>query len=76
MWKASTDVAAPAPAEADDWDTDPDFINDVSEHEQRWGPGGRNVEAIDMAKLREEVLEADTLSKKKQYEQGPKSSFG
>lgn len=29
-----------------------------------------------MAKLREEVLEADTQSKKKQYESGPKSSFG
>lgn len=29
-----------------------------------------------MAKLREEVLEADTLAKKKQYEEGPKSSFG
>jgi len=21
----------------DDWETDPDFINDVSEEEQRWG---------------------------------------
>ena len=21
----------------DDWETDPDYINDVSEHEQRWG---------------------------------------
>ena len=21
----------------DDWDTDPDFVNDVSEKEQRWG---------------------------------------
>lgn len=76
MWKASTDVVPPALAEADDWETDPDFVNDVTEHEQRWGPGGRNVEAIDMAKLREEVLEADSQSKKKQYEAGPKPSFG
>ncbi|CAG9793559.1 unnamed protein product [Diatraea saccharalis] len=76
MWKASTDVVAPALAEADDWETDPDFINDVTEHEQRWGPGGRNVEAIDMAKLREEVLEADKEEKQKQYEKGPKPSYG
>lgn len=48
MWKASTDVTAPAPAEVDDWETDPDFVNDVTEHEQRWGPGGRHVEAIEL----------------------------
>ncbi|XP_048478080.1 src substrate cortactin [Plutella xylostella] len=76
MWKAGIDVTTVAPTEGDDWETDPDFVNDVTEHEQRWGPGGRNVEAIDMAKLREEVLEADKVSKQKQYEQGPKPSFG
>lgn len=32
----------------DDWDTDPDFVNDVTEQEQRWGsktiPGsGRDI---------------------------------
>lgn len=40
MWKASAgrDVSnTPQAAEDDDWDTDPDFINDVSEQEQRWG---------------------------------------
>lgn len=47
MWKASIDVKTPEPMEADDWDTDPDYMNDVTEHEQRWGPGGRNVEAIE-----------------------------
>ncbi|CAF4840892.1 unnamed protein product [Pieris macdunnoughi] len=76
MWKAATDVVAPPPAEADDWETDPDFVNDVTEQEQRWGPGGRHVEAIDMAKLREEVLEADKEAKQKAYEHGPKSSYG
>ncbi|CAK1545756.1 unnamed protein product [Leptosia nina] len=76
MWKASTGVAPPPPAEVDDWETDPDFVNDVTEQEQRWGPGGRHVEAIDMAKLREEVLEADKQAKKKEYEHGPKPSFG
>ncbi|XP_041982890.1 src substrate cortactin [Aricia agestis] len=76
MWKATTDVKMPEPEEADDWETDPDFVNDVTEQEQRWGPGGRHVEAIDMAKLREEVLEADNMAKKKQYEEGPKPSYG
>lgn len=47
MWKAATNVKAPEPAEADDWETDPDYVNDVSEQEQRWGPAGRNVEAIE-----------------------------
>lgn len=51
MWKAATGVSAPEPAEADDWETDPDFVNDVSEQEQRWGPGGRNVEAIELVVL-------------------------
>ena len=30
----------------DDWETDPDFINDVSEEEQRWG-GTRSAGAIE-----------------------------
>lgn len=36
----------------DDWETDPDFINDVTEQEQRWGSrtvegSGRNAGAIE-----------------------------
>ena len=30
-------------ADDDDWETDPDYVNDVSEQEQRWG--GRKREA-------------------------------
>ena len=30
----------------DDWETDPDYINDVSEQEQRWG-GTRSGGAIE-----------------------------
>lgn len=53
MWKASiannVDIK---PAEDDDWETDPDFINDVDEQEQRWGSktiegSGRQVGAIE-----------------------------
>lgn len=41
MWKANaghvTADTKNEPAEDDDWETDPDYINDVSEEEQRWG---------------------------------------
>lgn len=39
MWKASAghQIQATNTAEDDDWETDPDFVNDVSEQEQRWG---------------------------------------
>ena len=32
----------------DDWDTDPNYVNNVTEEEQRWG-GSRNVGAIEYA---------------------------
>jgi hypothetical protein len=28
----------------DDWDTDPDFVNDASEQQQRWGNKGGTME--------------------------------
>lgn len=55
MWKAAVgnkvDIKQ-ANAADDDWDTDPDFINDVTEQEQRWGSktvegSGRNAGAIE-----------------------------
>lgn len=34
--------------EEDDWETDPDFVNDVTEEEQRWGSkNGRSVTSIE-----------------------------
>uniref|UniRef100_G1RI24 Src substrate cortactin n=1 Tax=Nomascus leucogenys TaxID=61853 RepID=G1RI24_NOMLE len=47
MWKASAGHAvsiAQDDAGADDWETDPDFVNDVSEKEQRWG--AKTVQAV------------------------------
>ncbi|XP_055531766.1 src substrate cortactin isoform X2 [Wyeomyia smithii] len=82
MWKSTAgrdiDVNTLAPAEDDDWETDPDFVNDVNEQEQRWGSktvegSGRSAGAIDMQQLREETEKAD--ADKKQRE-GPKSSHG
>lgn len=40
MWKASAGHTVSVTQDdggADDWETDPDFVNDVSEKEQRWG---------------------------------------
>ncbi|CAL8083978.1 unnamed protein product [Calicophoron daubneyi] len=62
---------------ADDWETDPDFINDVTEKEQRWGSktvaGSGRQAAIDMAALRDEVRKADD---EKKLKTAPKPSFG
>lgn len=57
MWKASIgkpmEIKTPKnDDDDDDWETDPDFINDVDEHEQRWGSktvegSGRQLAAIE-----------------------------
>lgn len=83
MWKSSAGINVDIPVENtdDDWETDPDFVNDVSEEEQRWGsrtiPGsGRVLGHIDMSQLREEVTKAHEIQKKKEMEEGPKAAFG
>lgn len=55
MWKSSAGVNVEVPVENtdDDWETDPDFVNDVSEEEQRWGsrtiPGsGRVLDHVEL----------------------------
>ncbi|XP_017008232.2 hematopoietic lineage cell-specific protein [Drosophila takahashii] len=86
MWKASAGhqiqatSASAAAAEDDDWETDPDFVNDVSEQEQRWGSktidgSGRTAGTIDMDKLREETEQAD-LDKKKQLLKDQNAGYG
>lgn len=54
MWKAQAGIVVPQQnnAEDDDWETDPDFVNDVTEEEQRWGAktiegSGRTAGAIE-----------------------------
>lgn len=42
--------------DSDDWETDPDFVNDVSEEEQRWGSktvkgSGRVIGALNATEL-------------------------
>lgn len=43
----------------DEWETDPDFVNDVSEQQQRWGGQQGAGGKIDMRKIEEDVKAAD-----------------
>ncbi|CAG0887516.1 unnamed protein product [Cyprideis torosa] len=81
MWKAvvgheaALKKTAPPPANNDDdeWETDPDFVNDVTEEEQRWGSktvegSGRNLGAINMSELRDELEKEDQERRTAQLE--------
>ncbi|NXW59758.1 HCLS1 protein, partial [Eurystomus gularis] len=82
MWKAVVghDVSVKVETQGDDWDTDPDFVNDISEKEQRWGArtveGSGRAEHIDIHQLRTKVSEEHEVIKKKELEAGPKASYG
>ncbi|XP_062415540.1 src substrate protein p85-like isoform X1 [Pungitius pungitius] len=80
MWKSVVghDVSMKVAAEGDDWETDPDFENDVSEQEQRWGAktieGSGRKEHISIAELRDKV--AVEHEQVKQKDHTPKASYG
>uniref|UniRef100_A0A7N6FEB9 SH3 domain-containing protein n=1 Tax=Anabas testudineus TaxID=64144 RepID=A0A7N6FEB9_ANATE len=80
MWKSVVghNVSMKVAAEGDDWETDPDFENDVSEQEQRWGAktieGSGRKEHISVAELRSKV--AVEHEQVKQKESTPKASYG
>ncbi|XP_061663427.1 src substrate protein p85-like isoform X2 [Syngnathoides biaculeatus] len=80
MWKSMVgrDVSVKVAAEGDDWETDPDFENDVSEQEQRWGAktieGSGRKEPISVAELRHKV--AAEHEQGKHQENTPKASYG
>ncbi|XP_029317773.1 src substrate protein p85-like [Cottoperca gobio] len=80
MWKSAVghNVTMKVAAEGDDWETDPDFENDVSEQEQRWGAktveGSGRKEHISVAALRNQVTAEHKQGKQK--EQTPKASYG
>ncbi|XP_053260831.1 hematopoietic lineage cell-specific protein-like isoform X3 [Podarcis raffonei] len=82
MWKAAVghNVSVKVESQGDDWDTDPDFVNDISEKEQRWGAktieGSGRAEHIDIHKLRSKVSEEHEVLKKKELEAAPKASYG
>jgi cortactin len=75
MWKSTTGSNIPAPAPEsndDDWETDPDYVNDVSEKEQRWAPGAKEAPragtAINMAQLTKNVISQNEVDSKKNWE--------
>lgn len=82
MWKSVVghDVSVSMETQGDDWDTDPDFVNDISEKEQRWGAktieGSGRTEHINIHQLRNKVSEEHDILKKKEMESGPKASHG
>ncbi|XP_053884256.1 hematopoietic lineage cell-specific protein [Malaclemys terrapin pileata] len=82
MWKAAVghNVAVKEESQGDDWDTDPDFVNDISERDQRWGAktieGSGRAEHINIHQLRSKVSEEHEVIKKKELETGPKASYG
>ncbi|NXP15766.1 SRC8 protein, partial [Thinocorus orbignyianus] len=82
MWKATVGYAISVRQDdgADDWETDPDFVNDVSEKEQRWGAktvqGSGHQEHINIHQLRENVFQEHQNLKEKELETGPKASHG
>ncbi|XP_073435418.1 hematopoietic lineage cell-specific protein-like isoform X1 [Dendrobates tinctorius] len=82
MWKAAVghNVAVTDVAGGDDWETDPDFVNDITEEEQRWGAktiqGSGRPQHIDIKELRSNVSKEHEQLKKKEFQQGPKASYG
>ncbi|XP_023681732.1 src substrate protein p85-like [Paramormyrops kingsleyae] len=82
MWKSVVGhgVDMKVTTEGDDWETDPNFENDVSEQEQRWGAktieGSGRKEHISVAELRQKVASEHEQVKKKELDEGPKASFG
>lgn len=81
MWKSVVGHnvnAKVATGDGDDWETDPDFENDITEQEQRWGAktiaGSGRKEHISVAELRQKVVvEHEQVTKKAHI---PKASYG
>ncbi|XP_059927114.1 src substrate protein p85-like isoform X2 [Gadus macrocephalus] len=82
MWKAAAGQSVSAAVEdgGDDWETDPDFENDVTEKEQRWGAktveGSGHQEHINIHQLRANVSTEHTSMKQKEQDDMPKASHG
>lgn len=65
----------------DDWDTDPDFVNNVSEKDQRWGSkaieGSGRQGAINLDSLRSEVKkDTESFNKSNKFSEGYGGRFG
>ena len=92
MWKShisqtivnSNPLSKPIYAEnmndPDDWETDPDFVNNISEKEQRWGSktveGSGRLGSIDVGKLKEEVVSKEQKPTATSFSAGYGGKFG
>ncbi|XP_077419250.1 src substrate cortactin [Vanacampus margaritifer] len=82
MWKAAAGQSIKVTVNdgGDDWETDPDFENDVSEKEQRWGAktvaGSGHQGHINIHHLRETVSTEHTSLKQQELDNMPKASHG
>ncbi|KAJ3321085.1 hypothetical protein HDV06_004643 [Boothiomyces sp. JEL0866] len=89
MWKATATLDKPVPVvqerNDDDWDSDPNFVNNVSEKDQRWGNQKTIEKEIpkeipkNMADLRSMVVQSNAEKSKKNWEQQSadvKKSYG
>uniref|UniRef100_UPI00358EDFF6 src substrate cortactin-like n=1 Tax=Myxine glutinosa TaxID=7769 RepID=UPI00358EDFF6 len=81
MWKASAGHKLSVEVkDDDDWDTDPDFENDVSENEQRWGAktveGSGRMEHFSVKELRAKVNVEHSMNRQKEMESGPMAATG
>nr|XP_009939583.1 PREDICTED: hematopoietic lineage cell-specific protein-like [Opisthocomus hoazin] len=81
MWKAVVghDVSVKVEAQGDDWDTDPDFVEDIAQEEfcSSWCQGAvATLYSHSIHQLRNKVSEEHEVIKKKELETGPKASYG
>ncbi|KAJ8272330.1 hypothetical protein COCON_G00111890 [Conger conger] len=82
MWKAAAGQTVTEAVQdgEEDWETDPDFENNVSEKEQRWGAktvvGSGHQEHINIHELRQNVSAEHGVLKQKELESMPKASHG
>ncbi|KAM4018148.1 src substrate cortactin isoform 2-T2 [Anomaloglossus baeobatrachus] len=81
MWKSAAGHSLSiSQDDGDDWETDPDFVNDLSEKEQRWGAktveGSGHQEHINIHTLRENVSQEHKSLKEQELDEGPKASHG
>ncbi|XP_066987301.1 src substrate cortactin isoform X4 [Macrobrachium rosenbergii] len=78
MWKAQAGHQISATDNGnddDDWETDADFVNEMTEEEQRYGTK-RDLGSINMKEFREATLKSDADIKRRELEEGPKASYG
>eukprot|EP01133_Synstelium_polycarpum_P012505 gene12505-14678_t len=66
----------------DDWDSDPNYVNDISEKDSRWGSKIIRPEEVftadtpNMQSLREKVFAKDAEAAKKEYEEKRSPLYG